>query len=980
MALTPLSTPLKTEYKPLGLEAFAQPLSQMQAKFDVAKSQIDDTEYTLERLSQDDSRAKEKLEDLNQKTSQLAENLIKTGNYRQATQKLKDLNKYYAKDAEILGISKNYKNYQEGLKKMQEGKYTKEDIDVWKAYTLGKFKGTEYDPSTGSYTQIDASPKIENLEDEIRDEALKLVQMAPTKVNEYFENIGIDSRVKATLKQKLSSGQGLAYEDIVNFLGTSTKYKNYLDEDARMKFFVGDMNSKKAALAGQSDNYFAFQDQIAEKGVNYYDNFIQQYQKDQAAGVDRSKELKIATDNRNNILELEANKFNDPEAYGRLTETLYRQDKLGYLRDVAGAAADIVDNRSLTYGEIKESENAKQNKKIIEESSNITVSAQPSTISTQGEVISSGITTKVGNALKEAEIEYPDIRDNIKAVKVEKTNKIANELGLTEFYAPGAKIPDVFNNGIELDVLSDRNNKINTKVSDLNTNIANYRNSLSANPSSLEERRIKAELNKAQDLRNTLIQSKANDNKVLNNAVNIGMTEFQNNKPSNIDDKTYNDIINLYKKSQNNSVKFLEELNNYEKDKDKLIKELAVEQNNYFETVTNINDSFRGGDFQAYQFPEIEELNNAKEYAKNSKRNIIDKSNNKFSTQIVGNILDTYNRSLTIDNPEYVVPPVINIDEDSNKLANEEFKELFDTWKTQAGDTENRGYLTVNANISNRTSKENIGNATFDPKLYNFDAPVYVGKLKDESGIERDTYKLLRYSPDRIDALQESFAKTGKLATVSPDSDRVPILGSGERKAWEARNPEEVYIQNITTKNPILGVKKNIEEQLNAALNPATNISNFDRQESVKNTLNNYAYYHLLDSPEITKYYTVTAKDLRDGVDNNVYKTKTITGLTNVDEKGNRKYFSKELTVYPNEKTGRGELVQILREHYEDSNGISLIPNNPNGVIMSDDNFTLVKNLPIELLKQDLLFGTAPQEYLFQMDGRAIAPALISNY
>ena len=113
MAITPLSTPLKTEYKPLGLEAFAQPLSDMQAKFDVAKSQIDDTEYTLSRLSKDDDRAKEKLEDLNEKTSQLAENLIKTGNYRQATQKLKDLNKYYAKDAEILGISKNYKNYWE---------------------------------------------------------------------------------------------------------------------------------------------------------------------------------------------------------------------------------------------------------------------------------------------------------------------------------------------------------------------------------------------------------------------------------------------------------------------------------------------------------------------------------------------------------------------------------------------------------------------------------------------------------------------------------------------------------------------------------------------------------------------------------------------------------------------------------------------------------------------------------------------------
>ena len=77
MPINPFSTPMKTEYKPLGLERFMQPLSQMQAKFDVAKSEIDDTKYKLERMSQDDPRAKEILSDLNQRTGELSENLIK---------------------------------------------------------------------------------------------------------------------------------------------------------------------------------------------------------------------------------------------------------------------------------------------------------------------------------------------------------------------------------------------------------------------------------------------------------------------------------------------------------------------------------------------------------------------------------------------------------------------------------------------------------------------------------------------------------------------------------------------------------------------------------------------------------------------------------------------------------------------------------------------------------------------------------------
>ena len=63
MPITPYTTPLKTEYKPLGIDKFFEPLSQMQSKYDVAKTQIDDTRFKLARMSQDDSSAAPILED-----------------------------------------------------------------------------------------------------------------------------------------------------------------------------------------------------------------------------------------------------------------------------------------------------------------------------------------------------------------------------------------------------------------------------------------------------------------------------------------------------------------------------------------------------------------------------------------------------------------------------------------------------------------------------------------------------------------------------------------------------------------------------------------------------------------------------------------------------------------------------------------------------------------------------------------------------
>ena len=146
--ITPYSTPLKTEYKPLGLEAFAQPLSQMSEKLETAKSLAANVDFEMSRLNQDDPRSKELMELLNQKSSEIASNLNTSKNYRQATQQIMDLNKMFTKDPELQSIKSNYEGYkkmeQEHKDMVAKGTITQRDLDTWKMKTLGEFKGTGF--------------------------------------------------------------------------------------------------------------------------------------------------------------------------------------------------------------------------------------------------------------------------------------------------------------------------------------------------------------------------------------------------------------------------------------------------------------------------------------------------------------------------------------------------------------------------------------------------------------------------------------------------------------------------------------------------------------------------------------------------------------------------------------------------------------------------------------------------------------------
>lgn len=1011
MALTPLSTPLKTEYKPLGLEAFAAPLSQMQAKFDVAKNQIEDTEFALSRLAQDDERAKELLSGLNEQTSELADNLMKTGNYRQATQKLKELNKFYAKNAEIQGIKSNYDKFQKSLAEMEkarvsgkEGKtYTKKDIELWKQYTLGKYKGAQYDPNTGTYTSIDATPKMFDAEEQIRKEALNLVTMSAKDQLESLSRMGLSGSAKTTIESRLrdKATGALNQSEIEAFLRTSSKYRDFLDEEGKMEFFVQDNASK------QSQDPFAFEDSIAERGIQYYNSVIEGFTADQQAnGTDRSAEINKAIENRNNLINAANNKVNDPETYQNLTEKIYRDSKQGYLNQVARTSADIVDYRNIGLTNLEESAGSKKSKKVLEEQDDMgNIYAKPSAFTPGGQPIESGIATAATETLEAAGLETPDlvedIRNNIEIEK-EKLLPLFNQNVYTSrgtIYKTSDKLPASVENDVEINTLLKRNETLENRKTELNNENADLKNKIS-NPNLSQQQRdaAQAELNSKNRELNNLKIAESDQLRVLNNSVQTTMTAFLKEKPADLDDATYRAVKDLWSKNKNNTVKFLKEVNNYQNPIENLQNKLVT----FDEVLAKVEQENPMAVYKYRQNLELVQQPDAM-YTEDTNKMILDfensirlrvdeenkgfvlEANKNYTTKFVNDILDGFNRSLTIDNPSYKVAPTVTLDETADKFAKGEYKKLFENYKTELT-PDSRGYQTVSINKENETTTENVGYSNFDPLLYNFDKPEYIGKFPDSNGVLREVYKLQRdidFTGNSKDQLYRKWIKSGMPPSVTEEyKEKIQLLSDSDKKTLQKRNPSSVLISNITNKTPTVQIKETVEEQIEATL--SLPMDQGQRQDRLQKTLNNYAYFHLIDNPERSTNYVAMSSALQDAARDGVNLIHTQTTPANVnylDAYGNNRSFTTEYEV------SDGQIYITTREFRTDKNGN---PATVNGITYPKDGrvvgsprkpFTFQDNLPLAILKQDMIYGTGRAEDIFSIRGEAIIPAYqVDNY
>jgi len=245
MPVTPFNAPIAFDYKPLGLEAFEKPLSRMQEQYDIVSNKIDESKYDINALSPDVENRDKIISELNAKRDELASELMRSGNYRQAAKKLIGLNKMYQEHPEIKALNSEYKLTMDWIKEGDE-RALKGDInmDYWKAQkanALAKYstdKGLAYDPANNTYNSVPRQHLSQDLEKEIQDKMLELGKATPEQLMD----------IATTHKMDLSTFQWHTRDGSVNYKAldelkkniaqnilNQPRYVNYLNEVANIQ-------------------------------------------------------------------------------------------------------------------------------------------------------------------------------------------------------------------------------------------------------------------------------------------------------------------------------------------------------------------------------------------------------------------------------------------------------------------------------------------------------------------------------------------------------------------------------------------------------------------------------------------------------------------------------------------------------------------------------------------------------------------------
>ena len=359
-AVTPQSKPVQFEYKPLGLEAFAQPLAQKQARYDTVTKAIEDADLSIGSLNPDDKRSSEISEVLNGKKNELLGNLNKTKNFKEAAKKLSKLNKVYNSEAEIVGIKTQKAAFAEADKKAKERidgiYYTEKDYKEWYFKTLNEYTekgGYSYDGNNGSHNSINVQQRGRNQEKEIMDMSLKTASMEPEQIYDYitknteFSSIDKDAFLKTVVK---NIDKEKVAQSVQTFLKQSERYKDWVNEDAEYEFYNRSRNEPGFVEDVIKNQY---------KDIDSARKTLNEYLVEGATNPDGTsitgEQLKEVNESLLKLDEIETD-FIEKNAEAVATnnllslgETLFKAEKNNNrIGNIAGSSADLVDLRNTT--------------------------------------------------------------------------------------------------------------------------------------------------------------------------------------------------------------------------------------------------------------------------------------------------------------------------------------------------------------------------------------------------------------------------------------------------------------------------------------------------------------------------------------------------------------------------------------------------------------------------------------------------------
>lgn len=352
-AITPQQQPVQFEYKPLGIEAFAQPLAQKQQQYDSVTNAVEQADFGISGLDADDERSVAISQEITGRKDEILDNLNKTKNFKEAAKKLQELNKIYNKDDEVVAIQTQRAAFLEADAEAKErvGKkgYTQKDYEEWYFKTLNEYGekgGLGFNRETGRHNSVNTNLRGKNLEKEIMDIARATANMEPTQRENYIRNSAefSDMDTDALLKTLVETRKyGDVERSVTNFLKSSERYSSWVSEDADYEYYSRSRQEKD------------FDKNIIKGKYEYFDNV-------RTSLTEASNDMKITKDDRANAKELLAELNKNEEEYSTLHrealdqdneaafgEATFKEDKQSNrLSRIGSAAADLVDMRSIT--------------------------------------------------------------------------------------------------------------------------------------------------------------------------------------------------------------------------------------------------------------------------------------------------------------------------------------------------------------------------------------------------------------------------------------------------------------------------------------------------------------------------------------------------------------------------------------------------------------------------------------------------------
>jgi hypothetical protein len=779
--------------------------------------------------------------------------------------------------------------------------------------------------------------------------------MMPAQGYETLQNLGVEGVDRAMLERVHQYRDlGQSQKEIFNFLSTSDRFREFIDDRGKRDFYYSNENAK---MRGKGQE---FQDGLVNSVVGNLDNNIRNIAEVKKKDPSKAKEYDVILDNlntqKNNII----TGYNQAKQLGTtdgFAEKLFIEDKRKHFDRISLAAADVVDFKNdsinLSYqadaGLTAKRDGAKKKfEEVGDVVTNIT-SADPNFKIFTGDSTFTQSENKNAKVLAKTD---GDIIKNIweteKEIVPEKMKQLVGNDNLAQVSKNLAttKVLETFQKEYK-----DFTTKTDNEISDLTNKLTAASN--------------QAEKDMYKDKLNTLYEQKAESGiaysaqeKALQNIIEAEINKTNDPK-----------IKELYKQYESNPIGLLNALNKVDKE--------AVEKTNVFYEEQNKKNRIQaeaivseheknkltGGGFALSEKErenlinqEIAKLESSSSIANNAIAPILAATNSEQS-KLLTNITNAYRQNLAFQNKGYMVTPVETVINKSSIAFSKNSLEELNKYviKNSTGDSPAQKVETFNPITGTTKIADNF--RAYDITGYKTEEPHYVGVDQNGAYIVRYTIKdALAGDKSKVGSAVASHLKTGRQGQADPNSlpdSQIPIT-QAEITAWKNDNPDDLYVRVVGTN---INVVNNIKDTYEELMTAAELVPGDDGKKMMLKTINNFAPMYLVSDNSRREAYTRFAGTLQDALDNNESKV-LVEGPAVWKDNGNGTYTGNLLQY----SVVGGEIKVVPYEITRDSKGNQGDPQMIPGAA-STLNYS-GQNLPIALLKMNLIYGTGREEDL----------------